>query len=84
MNNHTTPGPGGLASNTPRERHYSPSEFSAALAENGITLSSWSVRERCALPAADPLRVASNQWFPGRYYIPESELIRLVTNRRHE
>ena len=82
--NQTPQSPGGLASNTPRERHYTPCEFSAALAEHGITLHPVTVRWRCGLPSDWPLHIRSNPNYPGRIYIPESELIRLVTSRRHE
>jgi hypothetical protein len=76
--------PGGLASNAPKERHYTPSEFSAALAEYGISVCTDRIRLRCLLHAADPQHISTNPAFPGRHYIPESELIRLVTARRHE
>jgi hypothetical protein len=87
MNPPARPSPGGLAANAPRERHYTPGEFSAALAGYGITLCTRLVRERCALPASAALRISTNPEFPGRLFIPEGELIRLVTarkNNRHE
>jgi hypothetical protein len=65
-------------------RHYTPGEFSAALAAHGITLHPVTVRWRCGLPEGDPLRIRANPNYPGRRYIPGSELIRLVTTKdRH-
>jgi hypothetical protein len=84
MNPPARPSPGGSAANAPRERHYTPGEFSAALAEHGITLHPVTVRWRCGLPEGVPLRIGANPNYPGRHYIPESELIRLVTTKDHE
>ncbi len=61
-----------------RPRNYSPSEFSGALAEMGISICEKGVRLRCALPASDPLHIKHLPGFLGRYYIPESELFRLA------
>lgn len=60
-------------------RHYSPKEFAAALFSRGrIELHERTVQRRCALPPADPLHIATNAHFPGRDWIPESELLRLL------
>ena len=59
-------------------RHYSPKEFAAALARGGITVCERHIARRCALPASDSLYIASNPHFPGRYWIPETELTRLL------
>lgn len=70
---------GGKASAAPvRVRNYSPSEFSAALAECGVSLCVRNVTERCNLPLGDPRRIATLAAFPGRHFIPESELFRLL------
>jgi hypothetical protein len=66
------------------ERHYTPGEFSAALARWGITMHPGVVRWRCGLPEGDPRRIRHNRAFPGRRYIPESELNRLANDNRHE
>jgi hypothetical protein len=63
----------------PPERHYTPGEFSAALARHGITLHPVTVRWRCGLPEGQPLHIRTNPNYPGRIYIPDSELIRLST-----
>ncbi|WP_334319630.1 hypothetical protein, partial [Termitidicoccus mucosus] len=63
---------------------YTPSEFSAALAQYGITMHAVIVRWRCTTDGANPQHIRTNPAFPGRHYIPESELIRLVTGNRHE
>jgi hypothetical protein len=76
--------PPGPASNAPGERYYTPSEFSGALAAHGVSLCTERVRQRCLLPAAEPQHLRTNTAFPGRHYIPESELIRLVTATSHE
>lgn len=61
-----------------RERRYSPSEFSGALAELHIGLCEKLVRQRCCLPETDPLHIATVKGFPGRHWIPESELFRIA------
>jgi hypothetical protein len=61
-----------------RARNYSPSEFSQALAEFGISLCVAEIRRRCGRPKADELHIATLHHFPGRWYIPESELFRIV------
>jgi hypothetical protein len=75
--------PGGLASNEPRERHYTPEEFSEALRQYGITLHPVVVRMRCRYPESNAYHIKTNPAFPGRHYIPESELIRIVTTSKH-
>ena len=70
---------GGKQSTAPvRVRNYSPSEFSAALAEAGITICEKSIRHRCRIPASHALHIATLPAFPRRFYIPESELFRLI------
>ena len=59
-------------------RHYTPKELSAALAEAGIALSERSIMRRCGLPEGDALRIATPPAFPGRHYLPETELVRLL------
>jgi hypothetical protein len=66
----------------PLPRHYTPGEFSAALEACGITLHPKTVRERCGLPDGDAERIRVNPNFPGRYYIPGSELTRLATGEK--
>jgi hypothetical protein len=61
-----------------RERRYSPSEFSGALAGLHIGLCEKLVRQRCNLPESDPLHIATIKGFPGRHWIPESELFRIA------
>jgi hypothetical protein len=78
MNPPTSTNPGGLATNEPRPRYYTPGEFSAALEACGISIRTDAVRERCALPEGDALHIRTNNYFPGRRYIPESELFRLL------
>ena len=62
-----------------RVRHFTPKEFSAALAEYGIAICPDRIRERCALSSrhgAD--RIATNRFFKGRHLIPETELDRIT------
>jgi hypothetical protein len=70
----------------PSEYYYTPGEVSAVLAEHGITLHPKMVRERCALPASDPQHIRTNAAFPGRHYIPFSEVNRLIADniKTHE
>lgn len=70
---------GKATSPAPRPRNYSPSEFSAALAECGVSLCADRVRRRCCLPAAHPEHIATLATFPGRHFIPEAELFRLAS-----
>ncbi|MDR0351966.1 MAG: hypothetical protein LBI02_00935 [Opitutaceae bacterium] len=67
-----------------KERHYTLGEFSAALAVLGLSLHPQLVRARCALPAGAPLHIKTNPYIPGRRYIPESELWRLIERPSHE
>lgn len=68
-----------LARKLTGRRFFSPKEFVAALeARHGIRVSERTVRERCQLPEADPLHIATNPAFPGRWWIPEAELARLA------
>lgn len=59
-------------------KHYTPCEFSAALAAYGISMNPKLVRERCGLPEGDPRRIRVNLHFPGRHYIPACELTRII------
>ena len=62
-----------------RVRHFTPKEFSAALAEYGIAICPDRIRERCALsPRHGANRIATNELFKGRHLIPETELDRLT------
>jgi hypothetical protein len=56
-----------------RQRTYSPSEFSAALADAGVNRSERWVQEHCAAGTIKTLPLPG-----GRYVIPETELRRLV------
>lgn len=63
-----------------RKRNYSPSEFSAVLAEYDIGLCTDLVRVRCGLPPADPRHIRTIKALHPRYYIPDSELTRILEN----
>lgn len=63
-----------------RKRNYSPSEFSAILADYDIGLCTDLVRARCALPPGDPRHIRTIQALRPRYYIPDSELTRILEN----
>lgn len=71
MNTTATPAPA-------RERNFSPSEFSAALAKRGIGMCTDVVRSRCALPSDDPRHIRTIKALHPRYYIPESEFDRIL------
>jgi hypothetical protein len=76
-----SPSPARLAPNLPPSirRHYTCKEFSAALFELAeINLGERAIARRCSLPFGDPARIATNPAFPGRHYIPASELARLA------
>lgn len=70
--NLTAPG-GKAAPASARPRHYTPCEFSLALEDGGLRRSSRWVSDECRAG-----RIATNPAFPGRHYIPESELFRLL------
>lgn len=64
----------------PRIRHFTPKEFSAALATYGIAICPDRIRERCALSSRHgAARIATNRFFTGRHLIPETELDRILT-----
>ncbi len=59
-------------------RYLTPKDLSRELSSAGIILHEQSIRRRCNLPADDAARIDSNPLFPGRFFIPESELARLL------
>lgn len=63
-----------------RKRNYTPSEFSALLAKYDIGLCTELVRFRCALPSEDPRHIRTIPALRPRYYIPDSEVTRLLEN----
>lgn len=69
---------GGKAVNRTPEPRRSPKEAVAILADFGVTICEETLRYRCNLPASHPLHIRRAPGFLGRYYIPESELFRLL------
>jgi hypothetical protein len=59
-------------------RHFSPKELASELAAYGVQLGERAIQSRCNLPEGDPLRIATNPNFPGRHFILERELARLL------
>lgn len=63
-------------------KHYAPKDVARELNAAGIPTAARAIRRRCRLPATDPLHIATNPAFPGRFHIPEPELARLLGTKR--
>lgn len=59
-------------------KHYAPKDVARELNAAGIPSHPKTLRKRCRLPAGDPRRIVTNPEFPGRFLIPETELLRLI------
>ena len=65
------------ASRTGQSFH-TPKDVARELIAAGIPAHENSIRRRCCLPAGDERRIKTNPAFPGRHYVPDSELARLL------
>lgn len=63
------------------DNHLSPKEVASRLTEAGIETHEKMIRRRCRLPVGNKWRIYRNPEFPGRYFIPVSELQRLLSRR---
>ena len=59
-------------------KHYSPKEAASELNAVGIPSHPKTLRKRCRLPVGHPRRIETNPEFPGRFMIPEPEVLRLL------
>ncbi len=59
-------------------KYYAPKDVARELNAVGIPAHEKGIRRRCRLPASDPRHIATNPAFPGRFYVTESELLRLL------
>lgn len=63
-------------------KHYAPKDIARELNAAGIPSHPKTIRKRCRLPVGHPRRIETNPEFPGRFSIPETELIRLLGVRK--
>jgi hypothetical protein len=65
------------------KRHWTPKELAGDLAAKftDVSVSERSIVRRCALPSDHPARIETNPAFPGRNYILESEVFRLLNGK---
>ena len=60
-------------------RYHSPSEVAGLLVEQtGIPTTARTIQRRCRLPVGDPRRIETHPAHPGRDWIPDTELARLL------
>lgn len=59
-------------------KHLAPKDVARLLTEAGIPTHEKAIRRRCTLRKGTALRIETNPEFPGRFYIPETELKRLL------
>lgn len=64
-------------------RHWTPKELAGDLAAKfrDVSISERSIVRRCGLPAGHPGHIATNPAFPGRNYILETEVYRLLNGK---
>lgn len=77
------PAPAQVMPHTPAhragKRTWTPKELAGELAEAfGVPVCERNIVRRCNLPPTDPAHISTLPAFPGRHYIPASEVIRLL------